>query len=200
MSLHYYISEEELVLGAIGQVTAYRQRFPLEAESMRHIDDLLRDFGAEAFSRANAVGHVTTSGLVYDSQRDQVLLIHHRVLNRWLQPGGHYEGSTPLHVSAAREVEEETGVVVAFPQNCSPSDFLIDIDTHGIPPNDAKGEGAHEHHDFLYLFEGDASQPLNPQWVEVRGARWVPSDHLTQLGSERLGRVWSKIAARAKNS
>jgi hypothetical protein len=70
---------------------------------------------------------------------------------------------------------------------------LIDIDSHAIPANPAKGEGAHVHHDFLYLFRGDASAPLSPQWEEVREVRWVAREALLSLPSARFGRLVSKL-------
>jgi 8-oxo-dGTP pyrophosphatase MutT (NUDIX family) len=130
---------------------------------------------------------------VYDGAADKVLLIHHRTLNRWLQPGGHHEGLDRLDASAAREVWEETGVNVRSPNAQSLDAPLIDIDSHAIPANPAKGEGAHVHHDFLYLFRGDATAPLSPQWEEVQGVRWVAREALLALPSARFERLVSKL-------
>lgn len=189
--------EYDLVGDTMDLLALYGQRFPSEVGSLEPLWQLLRDHGLEAFSRSNMAGHVTTSGLVYDPKSALVLMIHHRTLNRWLQPGGHHEGLAPLHASAAREVEEETGVTVTLPPNSSPSNYLLDIDIHDIPSNDKKGESAHAHHDFLYLFEADATQPLNPQWTEVSGASWMPRENLTKLESPRLNRVRDKLLERA---
>jgi 8-oxo-dGTP pyrophosphatase MutT (NUDIX family) len=47
---------------------------------------------------------------MYVVRSAQVLLVRHRVLDRWLAPGGHLlEGEAP-HECAVREVAEETGV------------------------------------------------------------------------------------------
>ena len=62
-----------------------------------------------------------------------------------------------------------------------------------IPANPAKDEGAHMHHDFLYLFRGDATAPLSPQWEEVRGVRWVAREALLSLPSARFERLVSKL-------
>ena len=65
----------------------------------------------DVVSRRNFTGHVTGSGLVLSPDRSHVLLIHHRFLERWLQPGGHMEPHeiTPYD-TALREVREETGL------------------------------------------------------------------------------------------
>ncbi len=186
-------SPAELRAHALSELHKYMAGFPAEAAGLKAIADLLGDTSADPFSRANMQGHITTSGLVYDRNADKVLLIHHRTLNRWLQPGGHHEGLDRLDVSAAREVEEETGVNVRSPNAQSLDAPLIDIDSHAIPANPAKGEGAHVHHDFLYLFRGDESAPLSPQWEEVHGVRWVALEALLSLPSARFGRLMSKL-------
>ena len=183
----------ELRAHAQAELQKYIASFPAEATDLQAIADQLADTSADPFSRANLQGHLTTSGLVYDRAADKVLLIHHRTLNRWLQPGGHHEGLDQLDVSAAREVEEETGVQVCGAQDQALDAPLIDIDSHAIPANPAKGEGAHMHHDFLYLFRGDATAPLSPQWEEVQGVRWVAREGLLALQSARFGRLVSKL-------
>ena len=186
-------SPAQLRAHAQAELHKYLAGFPAEAAGLKAIADQMADTFADPFSRANMQGHITTSGLVYDQNADKVLLIHHRTLNRWLQPGGHHEGLDRLDVSAAREVEEETGVNVRSPHAQSLDAPLIDIDSHAIPANPAKGEGAHIHHDFLYLFSGDATAPLSPHWEEVRGVRWVAREALLSLPSARFGRLVSKL-------
>lgn len=185
----------ELRAHALAELQKYSAHFPAESAGLKAIAELLADTSADPFSRANMQGHITTSGLVYDAAVDKVLLIHHRTLNRWLQPGGHHEGLDRLDVSAAREVEEETGVNVRLAQSATQNldAPLIDFDSHSIPANPAKGEGAHVHHDFLYLFQGDASAPWSPQWEEVRGVRWVAREALLSLPSARFERLVSKL-------
>ncbi len=186
-------SPAELRAHALDELRKYLDHFPAEAAGLQAIADQLSDASADPFSRTNMQGHITTSGLVYDGAADKVLLIHHRTLNRWLQPGGHHEGLDRLDVSAAREVEEETGVPVRSPGARNPDAPLIDIDSHAIPANPAKGEGAHVHHDFLYLFYGDATAPLSLQWEEVQGVRWVARESLLSMDSARFRRLISKL-------
>jgi len=176
---------------AAAQLGAYLRRYPEETDALAQLREQLKREGASLFSRANMAGHLTTSGLVYDRAADQVLLIQHRTLKRWLQPGGHHEGSDSLQASAAREVAEETGVrvVPATLEHGAP----FDIDTHAIPANPAKGEGAHWHHDFVYLFEADSTQALNPQWAEVSGVRWLARSALVGFGESRMRRLAAKL-------
>lgn len=76
----------------------------------------------------------------------RALLIHHKKLNSWFQPGGHTEiQDTSLRDTAIRETQEELGINVF--QYISES--IFDIDIHPIPEKNS--EPAHNHYDVRYL-------------------------------------------------
>lgn len=61
--------------------------------------------------RACAPSHLTASALVLDAPRRRTLLVLHRRLGAWVQPGGHCEpGDRTLIDVARREAVEETGL------------------------------------------------------------------------------------------
>jgi 8-oxo-dGTP pyrophosphatase MutT (NUDIX family) len=63
------------------------------------------------FSRTNMAGHITASGFVMTPDRSETLLICHKGLNRWLQPGGHVDvDDAEIWYAARREIREETGL------------------------------------------------------------------------------------------
>ena len=111
-------------------------------------------------------GHFTASGFVVSPDGSSLSLIHHRRLDRWLQPGGHIdpEDGSPI-AAAAREVTEETGVAV---EPILPG--LIDLDIHPIPQR--APEPAHEHFDLRFAFR--ASNETIVADDEVHDAIWVP--------------------------
>ncbi len=116
-------------------------------------------------------GHFTASGFVVSPDASSLLLIHHRRLDRWLQPGGHIdpEDTSPI-AAAAREVLEETGVVVEPILT-----DLIDLDIHPIPSR--APEPAHEHFDLRFAFQALGEKLVAAD--EVHDAKWVPWDDLT---------------------
>mgnify|MGYP006280733177 CR=1 FL=1 len=114
--------------------------------------------------RAYGPGHLTASGFVVDPGSRKILLILHRKLGRWLQPGGHLERGEAPRDAAEREVREETGLDVE-----PAAQVPFDVDVHRIPAR--KAEPAHAHFDLRYLFWADASR--RAQSAEVEDACWV---------------------------
>lgn len=152
--------------------------------------------GEDVFSRSNMTGHVTTSAAVLNGAGSKVLLVHHRILQKWLPPGGHYEAPGSLWVSALREVAEETGVggVQPHPWTTLHGGLPIDVDTHPIPANPDKDEAQHFHHDFRFLAVADDGTPLVAQLAEVHAARWVPVTQLRDSPDERIRALYAKLA------
>jgi len=134
------------------------------------------------FSRSSfSPGHFTASSFVVDPQGERLLLILHRTLGLWLQPGGHFEASDgSFEAAARREVLEETGSNNLKKLGAWPG--LFDIDIHTIPENPARGESEHEHFDLRIAFM--ASSDRLEARSEVLEARWVAFDKVAELGSD----------------
>ncbi|SCZ04258.1 NUDIX hydrolase [Microvirga guangxiensis] len=142
--------------------------------------------GDDIHSRSTFPGHVTTSAFVLDGAGGRVLLIHHRSLARWLQPGGHYEAPETLEASALREAFEETGVqgLVIDPWHGA-SGIPIDIDSHLIPARPGKGEPEHWHHDIRYIVRAEVGA-VHPDLAEVHAASWRDVAELEGIAPEAL--------------
>lgn len=131
--------------------------------------------GDDIHSRRTLPGHVTTSALILDETGRYTLLVHHRSLGRWLQPGGHYEAPEALDVSALREAVEETGLAeIVFDPWHRETGLPIDIDSHRIPARPARNEPEHWHHDIRYVMRARRTQDLRPDLSEVVQAAWHP--------------------------
>lgn len=130
----------------------------------------------DCFERSLAAGHVTGSAWVVNPERTHALLVLHRRLGRWLQPGGHCDGNADVLATALREVLEETGIAA---RPVSPA--IFDVDAHDIPARGA--EPAHVHYDIRYLAEA----PLSAEPVvspESREVRWVPLADIARLNTD----------------
>lgn len=171
------------------QLRRHRPADAQEAEHQQSILALLQS-SAEPFSRQQyEPGHITASAFVLSPQGDSLLLIHHRKLSLWLQPGGHVdpEDSSVL-AGALREVKEETGA------SATVEGGVFDVDVHPIPAR--KDEPAHRHFDVRYLVRA-RSRELSPQLEEVHQARWVPLGELAQVHADAsVRRAAQKILAR----
>lgn len=150
--------------------------YPESAVVVARMRQLLLVPGDPFSGRHTAPGHFTASAFVLCPERRRVLLIHHRKLGRWLQPGGHIEpADADLVAAARREVIEETGVAVE-----AASGGIFDVDIHDIPAN-AK-DAAHQHFDVRYAFIA-CSDRLEASPEEL-GARWVELSAVALLSDE----------------
>ncbi len=83
----------------------------------------------DCFERKLKEGHITGSAWVVSKDGRQVLLTHHKKLNRWFQLGGHADGNSDILKVAMQEALEESGLERVGPI----SREIFDIDIHRIP-------------------------------------------------------------------
>jgi 8-oxo-dGTP pyrophosphatase MutT (NUDIX family) len=137
-------------------------------------------------------GHVTTSAIILSPNGSETLLIRHRSLDRWLQPGGHYEAPDSLSASALREAFEETGLTSLHLDDWHAATNLpVDVDTHRIPARPDRNEPEHWHHDLRYVVRADPSEPVKPDLKEVAGVRWHPIGVLAGFAPGAFSRLQS---------
>lgn len=141
----------------------------------------------DCFERTTLIGHVTGSAWVISPERDRVLLMHHKKLDRWFQPGGHCDGDSNVASVAEKEVREETGISkVRMIQT-----GIFDIDVHLIPANTR--ETAHYHYDIRFLFEGDPKHEIVGN-AESKDVMWVSLSRVNELNdSESILRMVRKV-------
>lgn len=143
----------------------------------------------DCFERTLEKGHVTASGWVVSPDRSMALLMHHRKLDRWFQPGGHCDGNPSVEEVARKEVWEETGVrdLELLKEG------IFDVDVHLIPAN--KEFPAHYHYDIRFIFKAD---PFNALIInsESKDVQWIPvTDIEGYNNSESIIRMVRKTIA-----
>jgi 8-oxo-dGTP pyrophosphatase MutT (NUDIX family) len=142
----------------------------------------------EPFSRQNKKGHFTASAFLLNTTASKFLLMHHRKLQKWLQPGGHCDGDSDVLSVAIKEAREESGIN----QIKSVTPNIFDLDVHLIPPS-AK-DPAHYHYDVRFLLQTVDNDCL-VQNHESNKLEWVNFDDLQQFQiSESVIRMITKFA------
>lgn len=164
-----------------------------ERESLKRIKDFLYN-NENCFSRTNLKGHITAGALVIDEDGN-VLLNHHKALNKWLGFGGHSDGEINSLNVAKREVMEESGIheIDVFEGR------IFDVDVHVIPDNPLKKEPEHYHYDIRFLFIvknkefkiSDESKEI--KWISIKEARELVDSQAMKRMLEKAEKVYLKM-------
>lgn len=157
------------------QLDQYQTQYIEEKEQIELFRNFLIENGMEAFSRNLKKGHITASGWILDKSFHQVLLIHHKKLDKLIQPGGHCEEEDcNVKMTALREVKEELDLSEIEFMN----DGIFNIDIHEIP--ERRLEERHFHYDICYLFTSSSNEPIT-QNEEAVFAKWYRIEELERM-------------------
>lgn len=168
------MDDRPALLAALG---AHRPADAREAEDVRRVVRFIERHEIP-FDRRIPEGHLTGSALVVAEDGRAVLLVRHRKLQRWLQPGGHADPSEHAGETVAlREAREETGLRRLRLHPTAPRPF--DVDVHAIP---ARGsEPAHLHLDLRYLVLAEPTEVVTRAAEEADDVRWFGWEELPAL-------------------
>ena len=151
---------------------------------------LFVDFAAahvDCCERTCVPGHFTGSAWLVSADGERALLLHHRKLGIWVQPGGHADGDGDLAAVALREAEEETGL----PGLC-PEGGVFDLDRHLIPPRGS--DPAHFHYDVRFVLRAGASEAFvvngESHAMAWRPIREIATDPEADESVRRMARKW----------
>ena len=145
---------------------------------------------SDCFARSLLEGHVTGSAWILNHERTATMLVHHKKLGLWLQPGGHADGDPDVRQVALREGVEETGIeelTLLTPE-------IFDLDIHPIPAR--KTEPAHFHYDVRFIMVAPAdAKPVVSE--ESHALAWVPRGEVATYDTDdsvlRMASKWDRI-------
>lgn len=168
------------------ELREYAELWPNEAELASRFCKFLQS-DPSIFERSHSPGHFTGSAWLLSADGARVLLMHHRKLDRWLQPGGHADGDAALACVALREAQEETGVAGLHVEG-----GIFDIDRHRIPARGSEPE--HWHYDVRYVVRAGADDRFVIN-EESQALAWqlvteVARDASLDVSLRRMARKW----------
>ncbi len=147
-----------------------------QVEVLAGLEQLARPFDEHA-----AATHVTGSALVV--RREGIVLLKHKRLGVWLQPGGHVDGAEWPHEGAVREAIEETGLAV---RHLFDEPRLIHVDAHD-------GGRGHRHLDLRYALTAPPDPPV-PGPDESPECRWFAWEEASVMADPGLAGVLDRAA------
>ena len=158
----------------------YASRWPAERALVQRFEDFVAAHD-DCLLRSCAPGHVTASAWILSPFGDEVLLTHHKKLDKWLQLGGHVDGEPRVERACLREAQEESGMArftfVAWTDELTP----LDLDVHEIPAR--ADEPAHLHWDLRFLLQAGPDQQLVCSHESNR-LEWVATARLEDFTAE----------------
>ncbi len=141
------------------------------------------------------IRHFTATAFIVDD-RKRTLLLWHKRLQRWMPPGGHLDENETPEEAARRECKEETNLDVEIVGNDQPDLFEGDraegrmlikpfaMLLEEIPACPARGEGPHQHMDFLFIARPlDPSQLVTHAAEESDGSKWFTREEVARLST-----------------
>jgi 8-oxo-dGTP pyrophosphatase MutT (NUDIX family) len=141
------------------------ERTPIDEAEAVSIERLLAEFERlpDPFSEVADPVHATGSAIVTGPRG--VVLLKHKRLGLWLQPGGHIDPGESPWEAALREAREETGLDVSFADVAGDGiPRLVHVDVH-------PGGRGHTHLDLRYLVDGGDADPT-PAAGESQDIAW----------------------------
>lgn len=151
----------------------------------------------DAFSRENAIAHVTVSGWVVNKDRSKVLMVYHNIYDSWSWLGGHADGETDLLSVAVKEVKEESGLAEVHPV----SEDIMSLEVLTVDGHEKKGRyvSSHLHMNVTFLLEADSESVLSIKADENSDVAWFTPEEALEKSTEPwfVERIYKKLLAKS---
>lgn len=119
--------------------------------------------------------HFCATACILNKQKNKILFIHHKKLNKWLFVGGHIEDNENPEEALYREVKEETNLDVDIIGRRYPrtEDFILPF---ALQRNIVKDN--HIHMDLTYIAIDKETSTLEENKNEIKSHRWFSKEEI----------------------
>lgn len=165
----------------IEELNNYTPQSAQEAADKELILEYIKTFPETILTRENRFAHMTASSMIFNRNRDKVLMVYHNIYRSWAWTGGHADGDQAMLFVARKEAMEETGVknlfVLGGEGKKSP---LAAVDVLPVWGHVKRGAyvSAHLHLNFSFLFEAGEEESLCIREEENSDVGWIPISEL----------------------
>lgn len=165
----------------IEELRQYHPRSEQEATDQEMILRYIGTFPDTILTRENGFAHMTGSSMIFNRERDKVLMVYHNIYRSWSWTGGHADGEEDMLVVAEKEAKEETGVktLKVLGKNTAEG-FLAAVDILPVWGHVKRGRyvSSHLHLNLSYLFEAEEEEMLHIKEDENSQVAWLPVSEL----------------------
>ena len=147
----------------------------------------IKTFPDTILTRENSFAHITAASMIFNRNRDKVLMIYHNIYRSWSWTGGHADGDSDMLYVAEKEAKEETGIrnlkVLGLESDKGP---MAAVDVLPVWGHVKRGKyvSSHLHLNFSYLFEADEEEALHIKEDENSQVGWIPITELREKVTE----------------
>ncbi len=147
--------------------------------------------------RNSMLFHMTSSAMIFNENKDKILMIYHKIYHSWSWVGGHADGETDLQKTALREAQEETGV-----SQLKPLKNILSLDILTVEGHDKNKQYVcpHLHFNVTYGFIASEKSTLIVNEKETEGVKWIPiSEICDYCNEEKTIPIYQKIIKRVRS-
>lgn len=181
----------------IEELKQYRPRSEQEAADREMILRYIEVFPDTILTRENGFAHMTGSSMIFNRERDKVLMAYHNIYRSWSWTGGHADGEEDMLLVAEKEAKEETGVETLRILGKKAEDgFLSAVDVLPVWGHVKRGRyvTSHLHLNLSYLFEAEEKEILHIKEDENSQVAWLPvSEIKTKVTEPDMIPVYEKL-------
>lgn len=181
----------------IEELKQYPPRNEQEAADREMILHYIETFPDTILTRENGFAHMTGSSMIFNRERDKVLMVYHNIYRSWSWTGGHADGEEDMLFVAEKEAKEETGVgTLKVLGKKADGSLLAAVDVLPVWGHVKRGRyvSSHLHLNLSYLLEAEEREMLHIKEDENSQVAWLPvSEVKTKVTEPDMIPVYEKL-------